>query len=124
MKRKLLSLKAFLIAFLFLMHFLHPVGTNAQPNSGLVKGMVTGINGEPLVDVSVLVRNSKTNFASGTKTDTAGVFTTRVPSGGPYSFSFTMVGYEPQTLSGYNIKEGSTFNLVVEMKTSSASLDQ
>ncbi|MEJ7830325.1 MAG: TonB-dependent receptor, partial [Segetibacter sp.] len=59
-----------------------------------------------------------------TKTDSAGVFAARVPSGGPYTFSFSMVGYEPQTLSGYNIKEGATFTLVVDMKSTAANLEQ
>ncbi len=106
MKCMLLQLKAYLIALLFLS--LQPSETRAQESS-IIKGIVNGANSQHLTDVSVIIRNNKTNFTSGTKTDGAGVFTARVPSGGPYTFSFSMVGYEPQTLSGYNIKEGARF---------------
>lgn len=112
------------IALLFLTFCLHPFTSKAQEATSVVKGIVHGPTKEPLIGASVIIRNNKTNFASGTRTDTAGVFTARVPAGGPYSFTISMVGYEPQTLSGYTIKEGTTFSLIVEMKTSTTSLDQ
>src|SRR4051794_33984903 len=119
-----LSSRAFLVALLFLVHFVPPNSSIAQVITSTVRGMVHGARDEPLVDVSVIIRNSKTNFTSGTKTDTAGVFAARVPAGGPYSFSFSSVGYENQTLSGYNLKEGATVTLDVQMKSTSAALDQ
>src|SRR4051794_40782290 len=99
MKCKLLKFRASVIALLLLSYQLQPSLLHAQENTGLIKGIVQGANNQPLVDVSVIIRNNKTHFTSGTKTDSAGVFISRVTSGGPYSFSFSMVGYEPQTLS-------------------------
>ncbi|MBD0351087.1 MAG: TonB-dependent receptor, partial [Flavisolibacter sp.] len=124
MKCKLLQFRASFLVLLFLTQVLPPFVARAQETTSLVKGVVHGANNQPLTDVSVIIRNSKTNFTSGTKTDTTGVFTTRVPAGGPYSFSFSSVGYEPQTLSGYALKEGTTFTLDVEMKATAAALDQ
>ncbi|HWJ28313.1 MAG TPA: TonB-dependent receptor plug domain-containing protein, partial [Flavisolibacter sp.] len=125
MYRKPHTSGAALLALLIFMQLWVPSQAKAQLTSSIVTGIVKGVNNEPLVGVSVVVRNKKTNFTSGTRTDTSGVFTlSRIPAGGPYSFSFTMVGYEAQTLSGYTLKEGTTFSLAVSMKTSSEALDQ
>lgn len=111
-------------ALILLLFILHSSNLHAQ-NTSIIKGVVQNNNNEPLSGVSVIVRNSKTNFTSGTSTDSSGIFTfSRVASGGPYSFTFSTVGYEAQTLSGYNIKEDITLSLVVKMKSSMAALDQ
>src|SRR4051812_35745087 len=105
MRFKLLRSGATLLALLFLTQVSLPLSAKAQEPTSTVKGIVHGAKKEPLTGVSVIIRNSKTNFTTGTNTDSAGVFTfLSVPAGGPYSFSFSIVGYEPQTLSGYTIK--------------------
>lgn len=97
----------------------------AQSAPSLVKGVVQNNNNEALAGVSVIIRNTKTNFTSGTSTDSSGGFTfSRVPSGGPYSFTFSNVGFEVQTLAGYNIKDNAILSLVVKMRPNAANLDQ
>ncbi len=97
----------------------------SQETTSLVKGIVQTDNDAPLTGVSVFIRNTKNNFTAGASTDSSGIFTfSRVPSGGPYSFTFSAVGYETQTLAGYNIKNDITLSLVVKMKASAATLDQ
>lgn len=97
----------------------------AQEQSGLVKGVVQNNSNEPLAGVSVIIKNTNTNFTSGTSTDSSGRFTfSRISSGGPYSFTFSTVGYEPQTVSNFSIKEGITLPLSIKMTPTSASLDQ
>ncbi|MEI6950463.1 TonB-dependent receptor [Paraflavisolibacter sp. H34] len=114
---------AFLALFsLALVH--QPFTSRAQQNLSVVKGIVHGDSRQNLPGVSVIIRNSQNNFTTGTKTDSAGVFTVQVPAGGPYRFSFSSVGYEAQTLSGYNLKGGTTFSLDVGLKTLAGSLDQ
>lgn len=116
--------RASLFALTFLMLVSPPFVARAQQKTSSVKGLVHGPNNTPLAGATVIVRNAKTNFTSGTNTDTTGVFSfARLPAGGPYSFAFSMIGYEPQTLSGYNIKEDASLSLVVDMKTSAGSLD-
>lgn len=110
--------------FFFLLVLQSP-DIKAQGKTSVVNGIVQNNNSQPLPGVSVIIRNTKTNFTSGTSTDSSGVFTfTKIPSGGLYSFTFSTVGYESQTLSGYNIKDNSTLSLVVKLAESAASLDQ
>ena len=97
----------------------------AQVKASVIKGVVQNSSNEPLTGVSVVIRNTKTNFTSGTTTDSTGVFSfNRISPGGPYSFTFSMVGYENQTMSGYNIKAEITLSLVVKLVATSTSLDQ
>lgn len=97
----------------------------AQDKTVTVRGFVQNKGNEPLTGVSVVMRNSNSNFTAGTNTDSAGIFTfTGVMPGGPYSFNFSSVGYEPQVLSGYNIRNGATLSLSIKMTSSAASLDQ
>jgi len=99
--RKSYNSRSSLLPILFLMQILLPFFGKAQGTTSIVKGIVHGDNNQPLVGASIVIRNNKTKFTSGASTDSAGVFTARVPAGGPYMFSFSNVGYEPQTLSGY-----------------------
>ncbi|MEJ7829303.1 MAG: SusC/RagA family TonB-linked outer membrane protein, partial [Segetibacter sp.] len=115
----------FIIPLIFLAFILHSTHSNAQGNTSVVKGVVQDKNNEPLPGVSVIIKNTKTNFTSGTSTDSSGIFTfPRVTPGGPYSFTFSTVGHETQTLSGYNIKETVTLSLALNMTPTAAALDQ
>ena len=108
-----LTSRALLLALLILTQILPPTVARAQNTTSFVKGIVHGDNNEPLNGATVIIRNNKTNFTSGTKTDSSGIFTFRVLAGGPYGFTVSMVGYEAQNLSGYSLKEGATFSLIV-----------
>ncbi|MEJ7830672.1 MAG: carboxypeptidase-like regulatory domain-containing protein, partial [Segetibacter sp.] len=110
-----LNFSASFYAFMFLLLILRSSDVNAQQNANTVKGVVTDNNGDPLSGVSVIIRNTKTNYTSGTSTDSSGTFTfSRVAPGGPYSFTFSNVGFENQTMSGYNIREGNPLSLDVK----------
>lgn len=116
--------RGILVALISLL-FLLPFSANAQAKPSLVKGIVQNSTGETLPAVSVIIRNTKTNFTAGTSTDSLGTFTfSRITPGGPYSFTFSAVGYEPQTLSGYNIKEDITLSLAIKMAAASTALEQ
>ncbi len=120
-----LKFRATLYALMFLFFIVNPPIVNAQTKLSLIKGVVTDNDGNSLPGVSVIVKNSRTNFTAGTSTDSSGIFTfDRVTPGGPYSFTFSNVGYETQPLSGYNIKEDVTLSVVVKMRPTMANLDQ
>lgn len=121
-----LSFRAMLCSLALLLATSGAINLNAQDKKqSVVKGIVTNTNNEPIFGASVLIRDAKTNFTSGTSTDSSGNFTlSRMPSGGPYSFTFTAVGYEDQILSGYSIKEDVILSLVVKMKSSTETLNQ
>ncbi|HTF30790.1 MAG TPA: SusC/RagA family TonB-linked outer membrane protein, partial [Flavitalea sp.] len=113
------------IALVFLIFMLTYSDTQAQGINALVRGMVQNSNSEPIADISVSVRNTKTNFTAGATTDSAGNFSfSSIAAGGPYTFTFSGIGYETQTLSGYNIKEDITLSLIVQMKGTASSLEQ
>src|SRR6202012_3075838 len=77
----------------------------AAGGSGAVNGVVRNDQGDPMFGVTVVATNLKTHLAAGTPTDSMGVFRFyKLPVGEKYSFSFSSVGFLPQTLSGYNIK--------------------
>jgi hypothetical protein len=89
----------------------------ARGQGSLVKGVVHNLNNEPLSGVSVVIRNAKTNFTTGTTTDSSGNFSfSGLTSGGPYKLTFSKVGFEKQTMGGYTIKPDATLSLVVKMK--------
>jgi len=114
-----------LYALLLLISIFQLPDLYAQAQTSLVKGIVHNANNEPLSGVSVVVRNTNTNFTTGTSTDSTGTFSfPRINSGGPYSFTFTMVGFEKQTLGGYNIKPEATLSLVVKLIQTGASLNE
>lgn len=119
-----LSLIRVTVITLFISQLFNSFTVTAQEKLCVVKGIVHGDNNQLLIGVSVVIRNSKSNFTSGTITDSAGVFSVRVPAGGLYSFSFSSIGYETNSLSGYILKEGTIFTLDVPMKPSAGYLDQ
>ncbi|MEO6731678.1 MAG: carboxypeptidase regulatory-like domain-containing protein, partial [Ferruginibacter sp.] len=123
MKFRLLQIK---VAFIALLVFsqIYPLLSHAQDNLSTVRAVVRGENNQPLADASVSIRNNQTGFSTGTKTDAAGVFTARVPAGGPYTFTITSVGYGAQTLSGYTLKTDAVTNLDIEMKTLANSMEE
>lgn len=110
---------------MYLFFLLFSNTTEAQNRGSLIRGVVENSTGEKLNGVSVVLRNTKTNFTSGTSTDSLGVFTfAGAAAGGPYTFTFTTVGYETENLSGYNLKDGVTLSLAVKLKTLSIAMEQ
>lgn len=97
--------------------------TRAQNGTASVTGTVTDEKGAPLAGVSVIALNSATNVSSGTQSGTDGTFNFSIPAG-RYNFSFSFVGYQSQTLSGYNIKAGEANNISVALSSSDQSLEQ
>jgi TonB-linked SusC/RagA family outer membrane protein len=105
---------------------LRPLLLHAQQQrtdvAGIVKSEVTG---EALWGVSVTVKNAMNNFSASIQTDSTGLFTFSQLLPGPgYSFTFSYIGYESQTLSGYDLKAGADFSLVVEMKDQAQKMDE
>jgi catecholate siderophore receptor len=89
---------------------------NAQ-NVNKIKGQVTDESGEPVTYATVLARNQNTGTATTTQTDSLGIFTYHnLPAGGPYSFVISHIGFQTQTLSGYDIKADADISLLIKLK--------
>jgi len=90
--------------------------TNAQ-SANQIKGQVTDESGQPVTYASVMAKNQGTGASATTQTDSLGIFTYRnLPAGGPYSFVVSHVGFQTQTLSGYDIKSDADISLLIKLK--------
>ena len=101
-----------LLAILFHIHLI----ANAQ-SINEIKGQVNDDNGQPVPYASVLARNHSTGTNTTTQTDSLGIFTFHnLPAGGPYSFIVSHVGFQTQTISGYDIKADANISLLIKLK--------
>lgn len=123
MKRQLLTMRTRYAWYMIVPLLLFSLFVNAQSNTASVTGTVTDAKGAPLSGVSVIAVNSATNTSSGTQTNADGVFSFSLPAG-RYNFSFSFVGYQSQTLSGYTLKAGETTTLPVILADAAQSLEQ
>src|SRR6201990_895676 len=89
---------------------------NAQ-NINEIKGQVNDESGQPVTYASVLARNQSTGKTTATQTDSLGIFIYHsLPAGGPYSFVVSHIGFQTQTLSGYEIKTDANISLLIKLK--------
>ncbi len=101
-----------------------PYLTKAQQKTTGVTGIVQDAKGKAIAGVSVVAKNTKTNFSSGAQSDANGIFQfAKLPAGGPYSFTLSSIGYETQTLAGYTIKADALVSLVAKMVESTTALE-
>jgi catecholate siderophore receptor len=90
--------------------------SNAQ-NVNEIKGQVNDESGQPVAYASVLAKNHSAGTTTTTQTDSLGIFTYHnLPAGGPYSFIVSHVGFQTQTLSGYDIKTDANISLLIKLK--------
>lgn len=107
--KQLLALLFSIAAFTFL---------HAQNSRSSVTGTVRDEKGMALGGVTVIAKNTKTDFSAGAQTDSSGVFTfQRLPEGGPYTFTISFVGYEQQVVSGYQVTGSKTVSLSIKLKS-------
>jgi catecholate siderophore receptor len=89
---------------------------NAQ-NITEIRGQVNDESGQPVAYASVLAKNQSTGTAVTTQTDSLGIFIYHnLSAGGPYSFVVSHVGFQTQTLSGYDIKADANISLLIKLK--------
>ncbi|GGB25509.1 hypothetical protein GCM10011511_56790 [Puia dinghuensis] len=89
---------------------------NAQ-NFNEIKGQVNDESGQPVTYASVVARNHSSGTTTTTQTDSLGIFTYHnLPAGGPYSFVVSHVGFQTQTISGYDIKADANISLLIKLK--------
>ena len=113
--------KPFQRAFLLAVFCCIQLMVHAQ--TGTAKGTVYNEKGVALPGATVTVKGSN-KFTKSTQTDSAGMFRfTRLPADGEYSFVFSSVGYEPQTLQGYKITPDAEVAVTARMKSANTSLE-
>jgi len=119
-KTKQLKLCMLLLAFFCMVQ---PVF--AQEETGSVNGIVRKESGDPVAFVTVNAKNSETAQSVSTLTDSAGVFRfAKLPVRGTYSFSFSSVGFQTQTLSGYTIKANTSISIITKLQSQAGNLNE
>lgn len=115
-------LKKISVPLLLLMLFpiVNP-SANAQSNqAGIIKGIVTTIDGAPARGISVKIKNT----SKGTIANTNGGFEFKNVPAGNYTVEFSMIGYETSTAETSITEENPTANLSVQLDFSSRKLDE
>jgi len=99
--------------------------TWGQANTGKATGIVKNENGEVLVGVNVTLQNAASGFNRNAVTNEKGIFNfSDVPSSNGYSFIFSYLGYETDTLTGYDLKDNGRISVSLSMKPGSAMLEK
>lgn len=102
-----------------------PLHLLAQEKRTGVTGTVQNERHEALPGVSVVVKNETTGATTSAQTNASGTFRfTNLPVGGPYSFQFTSIGYEPGLVAGITVTEGTQSPVNILLKESTSSLNQ
>ncbi len=98
--------------------------SNAQEKN-LIKGLIKDEKGLPVQAATIVAKMQSSSMTIGAFSDSAGVFKFKtLPTGGPYSFTVSAIGYEAQTLTGYYINESSDITLLVKLKSLVNEIDQ
>jgi len=96
-----------------------------QTGSGSVSGIVRNEQGDPVAGATVVATNLITGLSAGTQTDTAGVFRfPKLPASGKYSFAFSSVGFQNQSLTGYSVKPDGSVSILVRLKEQTNALNE
>ncbi|HVU96313.1 MAG TPA: TonB-dependent receptor [Puia sp.] len=103
--------------FLLLALLFHINLTSNAQGINEIKGQVNDENGQPVTYASVVARNHSTGTTTTTQTDSLGIFIYHnLSAGGPYSFAVSHVGFQTQTISGYDIKADANISLLIKLK--------
>ncbi|WP_300598651.1 SusC/RagA family TonB-linked outer membrane protein [Niabella sp.] len=92
-------------------------------------GVVKNEKGEPMPGASVLLqkKNEGGNFSKGlsTATNQSGIFQfNNIPLGTGYRFIVSFVGYQSDTLEGYEVNANSRISISVELQPGGSALDK
>jgi len=97
----------------------------AQEETGSVNGVVRKESGEPVAGVTVVAKNNESGQSTSTQTDADGTFRfAKLTVRGTYSFAFSSIGFQTQTLSGYTIKPNSSISIITKLEQSAMGLNE
>ncbi|HTI94459.1 MAG TPA: SusC/RagA family TonB-linked outer membrane protein [Puia sp.] len=95
----------------------------SQKKMPAVKGIVQSEQGELLSGVTVVVENKEKTFTRSVQSDDKGMFVFgSLVKEGPFSFTFSVVGYEKKVLTGYTYDNGEMITLSVKLHQQDKSL--
>ncbi|WP_019987668.1 TonB-dependent receptor [Rudanella lutea] len=87
-----------------------------QATDATIAGIVKDAAGSVLPGATVSVKNESTGFQTGTQTGVDGRFTIKqLPLGGPYTVTFTFVGFAQVVRTGYQMNQGDLVTINTAM---------
>lgn len=99
--------------------------SQAHAQQEQVKGATQDETGKFLSGVSIKAVNGSSGKTFTTSSSEKGLFSFKnLPEGGPYQFIFSYIGFQPDTLSGYSVHEGSPLALSVKLQAANTALDE
>lgn len=96
-----------------------------QATDATVTGTVRDKAGQVLPGVTVQLRNEATGFKTGAATGADGRFSMQqLPLGGPYTITFSYVGYTTQTQTGYQLNQADRVTVNAAMSETDQQLQE
>jgi len=97
----------------------------SQTGGNTATGIIRNDKGNALEGAAVYLQNSGTGYKQTTMTNGKGLFNfSKVPAGNGYEFIITYVGYNNDTLTGYEMKENGRISLSVTMSNKASELEK
>lgn len=100
------------------------VGSTFAQEGASVTGIVKDVQGNTIPGVSVKISALLPVFNTNVSTNLNGIFSvSQLPSGGPYSFTFSSIGFISKVLDGYKITDNDKLSISVAMERDTETLD-
>src|SRR5438067_2391479 len=112
------SLSSLLLVFTFLSL---SIFAQSQATTGVIEGTVVDATGGVLPGVTVVIKNTATNYEQQQVTDTAGRFRGVLLPLGPYEVKATLEGFAPQVVKGLDLGVGHTLTVPIKMSQATVS---
>src|SRR6266540_2858871 len=110
------------LLFLFLFLAITPaLLAQSQATTGVIEGTVVDASGSSLPGVTVVAKNTATNFEQTTVTDRTGRFRIVLLPLGPYNVTASLVGFGTYVQKGLDLGVGQTLTVPVTMKQAAVS---
>ncbi|HKR64663.1 MAG TPA: TonB-dependent receptor [Thermoanaerobaculia bacterium] len=93
----------------------------SQATTGVIEGTVTDATGGVLPGVTVMVRNTATNYEQNLVTDAAGRYRGVLLPLGPYEIKASLEGFGPQVIKGIDLGVGQTRAVDIKMNQAAVS---
>ncbi|WP_232326024.1 carboxypeptidase regulatory-like domain-containing protein [Spirosoma montaniterrae] len=102
-----------------------PLTLFGQATDATIAGLVKDAAGSPLPGATVTIKNESTGFRTGTQTGVDGRFSIKqLPLGGPYTVTFSFIGFTNQTRTGYQLNQADLVSINVTLAESDQNLQE
>jgi len=106
---------------IFLATFSLSTFAQSQATTGVLEGSVVDATGGVLPGVSVVLKNTATNYEQALVTDSQGRFRGVLLPLGPYEALANLEGFAPQLVKGFDLGVGQTLTVTIRMQQTTAS---